>query len=69
MPTVRTQECPMCHEESLVEMTAEQYSKFRHPSGPHIQEIFPEKSAGERELLITGTHPACWEKMFGEEEY
>jgi hypothetical protein len=25
--------------------------------------------ASDRELLITGTHPACWEKMFSEFEW
>lgn len=33
-----------------------------------VQEAFPEWSADKRELLITGTHPACWEAMCGEED-
>jgi len=33
-----------------------------------IQEAFPELSADDREMLISGTCPACWEKMFPAEE-
>jgi hypothetical protein len=25
-------------------------------------------SAADREVLISGTHPACWDKLFPEEE-
>jgi hypothetical protein len=29
-----------------------------------IQDIFPEHSKEEREQLMTGTHPQCYEDMF-----
>jgi hypothetical protein len=25
-------------------------------------------SAADREMLITGTHPVCWDKLFADEE-
>ena len=33
-----------------------------------IQQAFPEMTSGERELLKTGFHPACWDSLFNEEE-
>jgi|TARA_B100001094_G_C18160295_1_gene788898 hypothetical protein len=29
-----------------------------------IQDIFPEQSRAEREQLLTGVHPECFEDMF-----
>jgi hypothetical protein len=37
-------------------------------SGTLIQRAFPEMPADQRELLITGTHPACWDRLFAEDE-
>jgi len=39
----------------------------RWREGENIQHAFPDMSAGDREVLISGTHPACWDKLFGEE--
>ena len=37
--------------------------------GGLIDQIFKEMNAGERELMITGTHPYCWSQMMnGEDE-
>jgi hypothetical protein len=33
-----------------------------------IQQAFPDMSLGERELIKTGFHPACWDSLFTEEE-
>lgn len=33
--------------------------------GALIQDAFPEMSRPEREQIVSGTHPECWEKMFG----
>jgi len=30
--------------------------------------MFPELIPDQRELLISGTHPACWDVMFAEVE-
>ena len=37
----------------------------RYKAGELVQRVWPEMSRDERELLITGTHPACWSAMFG----
>ena len=33
-----------------------------------IQDAFPEMDRGKREQLLTGTHPACWDTIFAEDE-
>lgn len=33
--------------------------------GEPIQTALPELDADQRELLVTGTHAHCWERMFG----
>jgi len=34
--------------------------------GEFVQNVFPEMSPEDRELLISGTHPACWDRYMGE---
>jgi hypothetical protein len=29
----------------------------------NVQDEFPKLTAGQREQLVTGTHPACWETL------
>jgi hypothetical protein len=36
--------------------------------GELIQNAFPDMTMGDRELLISGTHAACWDKLFPREE-
>ena len=40
----------------------------RWREGSNIQVAFPEMPKDQRELLITGTHPACWDAMFADDE-
>ena len=55
----------MCGQRSVV--TVERHELSAWQAGELIQKAFPSLSAGVRELLMTGTHPACWEEMFAEE--
>jgi len=36
---------------------------FNWKNGAFVQDAFPELSADDREMLMTGTHNLCWEKM------
>lgn len=36
--------------------------------GENIQDALPQLDADQRELLMSGTHPQCWVRMFGPEE-
>jgi hypothetical protein len=40
----------------------------RMNSGMHIQKALRDWPAEQREMLITGIHPACWETIFAEDE-
>lgn len=64
--TVITPTCFVCSERSEVEVNQTGWDKWQ--SGLYIQDAFPEMSADEREMLLTGTHPECWAKMFPPEE-
>lgn len=58
--------CPECGRRSEVELDDVAYLVWMN--GRHVQDAFPEMSLEQRELLITGTHPECWEKIFPPEE-
>lgn len=61
---VMTPPCPECHKTSMVLLSKVQYEMYSNPKGPHIQDIFPGWSPDRRELLISGTHKECWDKIF-----
>lgn len=39
-----------------------------YQKGALMQDAFPELTAGQREMLISGTCDNCWKKFFGESE-
>jgi hypothetical protein len=39
----------------------------RWQGGENIQQVFPDMSAEDRELLISGIHPVCWDQLFPKE--
>jgi hypothetical protein len=52
-----------CGKQTLVELEPEKLARWQ--AGELVQNVWPEKTSDERELLITGTHPECWQEMFG----
>lgn len=34
---------------------------------PHIQDAFPQLTAGEREMILNGSHEACFDAAFSDE--
>jgi hypothetical protein len=65
--TITTKPCPLCGKTSTLEdINPMHYQAWQ--GGMLIQRAFPELNADERELLITGTHPACWDKITGGDE-
>ncbi len=60
--------CPMCGKVHTVTVNKTDFERWQ--SGVSIQSAFPYLSANEREILISGTCPKCWDSMFsfGEEE-
>jgi hypothetical protein len=60
---VVTSPCPMCRNKGAVIVEEEGYLAWRD-LGWNIQDALPDLSADERELLISGTHAHCWQKMW-----
>lgn len=54
--------CPICHEEHEVGVYQDDY--LRWCDGALAQDAFPYLTADEREMLISGICPTCWDKMF-----
>lgn len=61
-----TKQCPYCGLDNGVEVDEEAYERWR--AGAFVQDAFPNLSPNQREALITGIHPKCWNKMFGEDD-
>lgn len=50
------------------EVTVAKADFERYQGGALIQQAFPELPVDQREMLISGTHPACWDELFGGDE-
>ena len=61
---VTTQPCRMCGNRStLHDVDALGYIRWSE-LGEMIQDALPDLDEDQRELLISGTHAHCWEKMW-----
>lgn len=58
--------CPFCGRGNEVEVNESDYWDWQ--DGELVQNAFPYLSADEREMLISGICPTCWDKMFGSNE-
>src|SRR6201981_693967 len=66
--TVTTRSCMVCQKQGELTVKTAELEAWGDGTGPFIQDAMPSLSAGERELLMTGTHDACWDEMFADEE-
>lgn len=60
--------CIVCRMTNYVKVTKEQYERLQkmNETGEHIQQVLPNHSEDERELLISGMCPTCWNNLFDE---
>lgn len=58
--------CPWCHNIAEIRVLRDQYNAWK--SGVLAQDAFPNLSASEREIIISGTHPKCWDEMWKEDD-
>ena len=58
--------CVVCGVETQLAVDRELYRRWR--GGEYIQNVFPDLSEDERELMISGTHSECWDTLWKEEE-
>lgn len=63
MVEIVTPPCPFCGHESTIKVDPRAYSRWIW--GTLIQDAFPDWSADQRELLMTGAHSGCWDSHFG----
>lgn len=64
--TVMTPPCYTCGRPSFIEVDSAKYAAWR--GGMLIQQVWPEWTPEERELMMTGWHPECFKRAMGEEE-
>lgn len=55
-------QCPLCGRANEIEVNENDY--FDWDDGVSTQVAFPYLSKYECEMLISGTCPTCWDKMF-----
>ena len=58
--------CPFCGEAHEIAVNEMDYLDWK--DGELAQNAFPYLSADEREMLISGICPSCWNSMFGGED-
>jgi len=66
MTAVVAAPCRLCHETTDLEVNFQGFVEWQ--AGKYIQDALPELDADMRELLISGTCPTCWDKMFPSDE-
>lgn len=58
--------CPFCGHANEIEVNEADYLDW--DDGKMAQDAFPYLSADEREMLISGICPHCWDEYFGSDE-
>ena len=59
--------CVICREFSSIKLDGSQYYRY-FIEGDYIQNAFPNHSAEEREHIMSGIHPECWNSIVGDED-
>lgn len=54
--------CIHCNKTSFIDLPVDGYQKWLNGKG--TLEAFPSFDADQRELLISGIHAECWNKIF-----
>lgn len=58
--------CIMCNKTFVIMLDPRKLAQYRAGNGK-VQDIFPDLSADERELIMSGICGECYDKMFGDE--
>ena len=54
--------CPICGKMNEFECTESEWDEYK--KGGLVQNCFPHATPEQRELLMTGICPECWDRMF-----
>jgi hypothetical protein len=63
---VIVRDCRFCKQEARVTVPAQGLWDWEH--GAFAQNAFPNMSADQREMVMTGTHPECWDRFMSDPE-
>ena len=66
MTSVVAVPCKKCKEVNEIQVDLEKFIAWQQ--GELIQNALPELDADQRELLISGICPKCWDEMFPSDE-
>ena len=58
--------CPHCGKIQVIEVNENQYNDWL--AGKNIQRAFPDLSPDDREILMSGICPECWNDIFPDED-
>ena len=64
--TYVTPNCTVCEKSSSIDLDSEDIARWKE--GSLIQDVWPDMTPEDREILISGTHPECWTALFTEIE-
>lgn len=64
--TIVRKRCVCCGKVHDIELDAEKVALWQ--AGAHIQDVWPEMPADQRETLISGTCPSCFADLFPPED-
>lgn len=56
------QPCCMCGKQNEVKVLLDDYKRYM--AGAPVQAAFPEMPADQREMIISGTCPPCFDRLF-----
>lgn len=62
---VITNKCFHCGWQNNIYLSRKDFLSWKH-EGNYIQDVFHFLSPELREIMMTGTHPKCFQKMFSE---
>lgn len=65
--TIPCPTCPVCGKGTLIAVAPTVYMAVKY-GRDLIQDVMPDESPEVREMFITGTHPACWDTLKGDDE-
>ena len=72
MLTIISKTCPFCSKQAQVTVEKERFIQWKRAGDDDpmrfVQNSFPDLTIEQREMLISGTHPECWDKFMGEED-
>lgn len=63
---IRSKRCPSCGDTKVLTVTKAEWHSWLSDSSQLIQNVFRSLSDDDRERLITGYCPKCWDALFME---